>query len=104
MGACRQVRGLLFANHNFEFGAVARTLTSILEEAAAPNNIDLLSLDVEGNEQSVLRGLDLNKYHFDTIVIETHQFDAINSLLSEFGYKYVATLSSHESVFRGPRR
>ena len=39
----------------FTFGAVARTLTSILDEASAPNFIDLFSLDVEGAELEVLK-------------------------------------------------
>jgi FkbM family methyltransferase len=39
----------------------ARTLSSILDEAGAPE-IDLLSLDVEGFEPEVLRGLDLDRH------------------------------------------
>ena len=44
------------------FGAIARTLTSLLEEVDAPWNFDFLSLDVEGNELAVLRGLDFTLY------------------------------------------
>jgi len=38
-----------------------RTLDSILEEAAAPIPIDLLSIDVEGHETEVLQGFDFNR-------------------------------------------
>ncbi|NBY42306.1 MAG: FkbM family methyltransferase, partial [Verrucomicrobia bacterium] len=51
--------GLRFLNPghvNFSFGAVARTLNSILIESDAPRLIDLLSLDVEGAEIEVLKG------------------------------------------------
>jgi len=37
-----------------KFGAVARTLTSILDEVGAPAHIEFMSLDVEGAEASVL--------------------------------------------------
>ncbi len=36
-----------------------RTLDSILDEAAAPEPIGLLSIDVEGHEAEVLQGFDL---------------------------------------------
>lgn len=54
----------------FQFGAIARTLTSLLDEAKAPNCIDLLSLDVEGNELAVLQGLDFNRYRIKWILLE----------------------------------
>jgi hypothetical protein len=44
------------------YGAVARTLASLLDEVKVPLGFDLLSLDVEGNELAVLRGLDLQRY------------------------------------------
>ncbi|WP_417847619.1 FkbM family methyltransferase [Thalassoglobus sp.] len=46
-----------------------RTLTSILDEIQ-PNQIDLLSLDVEGYEAEVLRGLNLNRYQPRVLIIE----------------------------------
>jgi FkbM family methyltransferase len=47
----------------------ARTLTSVLEEAQAPR-VDLLSLDVEGYELEVLKGLDLDRYRPRLVVLE----------------------------------
>jgi len=46
----------------FEFGAVARTLNSLLLDARAPTMIDFLSLDVEGAELEVLKGVDHNAF------------------------------------------
>jgi FkbM family methyltransferase len=60
---------------NFIFGAVARTLTSILIEANAPTMIDPLSLDVEGNEIDVLRGLDFSVFKCKHIVVESMNFN-----------------------------
>lgn len=49
---------------------VARTLTSVLVEHSAPPVIDLLSLDVEGYELNVLRGLDFARFRPRIMVIE----------------------------------
>jgi FkbM family methyltransferase len=54
----------------YDISVPARTLTSVLHEARAPEAIDLLSLDVEGYEASVLRGLDLDRFRPRFIVIE----------------------------------
>jgi FkbM family methyltransferase len=47
-----------------------RTLTSVLDEAGAPADIDLLSLDVEGFEAEVLRGLDLTRFRPRFLLVE----------------------------------
>jgi FkbM family methyltransferase len=52
----------------------ARTLTSILDEQSAPE-IDLLSLDVEGFEPSVLRGLDLDRHAPRWLLVEMHDLE-----------------------------
>ena len=57
----------------------ARTLTSVLEEARAPR-IDLLSLDVEGYELEVLKGLDLARYRPRVVVLEFFDVFAQHSL------------------------
>jgi FkbM family methyltransferase len=54
----------------YEITAPARTLTAVLDEAGAPSEIDLLSLDVEGYEASVLRGLDFGRYRPRFMLIE----------------------------------
>jgi FkbM family methyltransferase len=62
----------------YEVEAPARTLTSVLEEAGAPAEIDLLSLDVEGFEASVLRGLDLERFRPRLLLVEMHDVDALS--------------------------
>ncbi|MAF24669.1 hypothetical protein CL634_03730 [bacterium] len=46
------------------------TLTQVLDAVDAPPFIDFFSLDVEGHELSVLKGLDATKYTIDTLCIE----------------------------------
>jgi hypothetical protein len=49
----------------------AHTLSDVLHEHDAPE-VDLLSLDVEGFEPDVLRGLDLERHAPRRILVEVH--------------------------------
>jgi FkbM family methyltransferase len=60
----------------------ARTLTAVLDEARAPAEFDLLSLDVEGYEPAVLRGLDFERYRPRFICVEVRDRPQIDALLS----------------------
>lgn len=64
--------------------APLRTLTEVLEEAGAPVQFDLLSLDVEGHEVEVLRGLDFTRFRPTAICIEVlnTNVSAVEALLS----------------------
>jgi len=66
----------------------ARTLTDLLDEAQAPRTIEYLSLDVEGAEERVLRGLDLDTYTFYCMTIERPS-DASHYRLLDNGYRFV---------------
>ena len=57
-----------YQNHE-KFLVTARTLTSILEEAKAPKKIDFLSIDTEGYEVEILKGLNFNYFLFKYILI-----------------------------------
>ncbi|MEI6828859.1 MAG: FkbM family methyltransferase [Synechococcaceae cyanobacterium ELA445] len=88
-------RGLPFlvdAAQRHRFGAEARTLTSLLDEVGAPANFDLLSLDVEGNELAVLRGLDLNLYRPRWILAECRH-NAVPIHLEAAGYRHMEVLT-----------
>ena len=62
-----------------------KTLTSILDEIN-PNEIDFFSLDVEGYELNVLKGLDFEKYKPKVILVECHgeTIKPVNELLSRY--------------------
>ena len=82
------------------FSAKALTLNSILDGAAAPSTIDLLSLDVEGGELEVLKGIDHTKYRFNWILVESRDRKKISDYLSEVGYKYHSALTAQDFLFR----
>lgn len=83
----------------FEFGAVARTLNSLLLDANAPKVIDFLSLDVEGSELEVLKGIDHHVFRFKHILVECRDFTKMNEFLESNGYRYVENLSSQDYLF-----
>jgi FkbM family methyltransferase len=59
----------------YTFRAPARPLSDVLDEIDAPE-IDFLSLDVEGYEPFVLRGLDLDRHAPRFLLCEMHDLDA----------------------------
>jgi len=82
------------------FKAEALTLTKILDDCRAPNLIDLLSLDVEGGELEVLKGLDHKRYRFRWMVIESRSPEALSNYLEKEGYTMIRQLSVHDYVYQ----
>lgn len=82
------------------FEAPARTLEVILDEALAPSEMDLLSLDVEGSEIEVLKGLNHSRYKFHFICVETRDENSMKDYLSPFGYQLVEKLTEHDLLFQ----
>ena len=84
----KNIDGSTFAQHK-EIEVQARTLNSVLAEENV-ENIDLLSIDVEGAELEVLLGVDLNKYKPNLILLEDkHLYLDKHRYLKNKGYKLV---------------
>lgn len=88
---------------NFIFGALAKPLNTLLDQANAPKVIDFLSLDVEGAEIEVLKGIDHNKYRFKYMCIENRSKEKLVAYLSQQGYEYVEDFSVHDYLFKNIR-
>lgn len=96
-----ETKDIEHSNHfdnSYEITVPGRTLTSILDEIGE-QKIDLFSLDVEGYELSVLKGLDLVKYRPKYILIEANFFDEIDDHLTSFGYEEIDRLSDHDILY-----
>lgn len=80
----------------------ARTLSEILSDAEI-TDIDFLSLDVEGYEASVLRGLDLSRHAPRLMLIEMLDLERarpeIEQILGD-RYRYEACISEFDYVYR----
>ena len=63
-----------------------KTLTEVMDEHKAPRYIDYLSLDTEGSELEVLKGIDFKKYIFGYITVEHNLKEPIRSEIRKFLY------------------
>jgi len=73
----------------------ARTLSAVIEEARLVN-IDLLIVDVEGAELSVLQGLDFLRWRPKYIVCEDNYGDHVAQFLEHRQYKILDILSERK--------
>ena len=76
----------------------ARTLTSILDECQV-SDIDFFSLDVEGFELNVLKGLNFNKYRPKYMLIEARFKSEIDEYISDL-YTEIDRLSIHDFLYQ----
>lgn len=83
----------------YEVIVPARTLTSILDELAV-EKIDLFSLDVEGYELEVLKGLNLDKYRPKYMLVEARFRLEIESYLSNYNYEAVDRFSEYDILYK----
>ncbi|MFN0253032.1 MAG: FkbM family methyltransferase [Kofleriaceae bacterium] len=81
-----------------EVAVRARTLTSVLAEVE-PVRFDLLSLDVEGYEVSVLRGLDLDRFAPRFVLVEARDVSAIDDMLGS-RYARIDQFSHHDYLYK----
>lgn len=69
-----------------------KTLTDILDDAKAPTFIEYISIDTEGSELEVLKGIDFDKYMFGYISIEHNYVEPRRAQMREFlegkGYRF----------------
>lgn len=83
----------------FDFGAIARPLNELLLESNAPKAIDFLSLDVEGAELEVLKGVDHEAFRFKYILVESRSLPDMQAYLDARAYRLVESLSAHDYLF-----
>lgn len=80
------------ATQNSIIKVKTKTLTKILDECKAPLFIEYLSLDTEGSELEVLKGVDFNKYTFGFITVEHNWVEPRRTDMKEFlvknGYRF----------------
>ena len=87
-------------NSEINFDTVScTTLTKILDEISAPSLIDFFSLDVEGYEFEIIKGIDFNRYNFKYFLVETSN-ELVISYLIEKNYCLLKKLTYHDLLFK----
>jgi hypothetical protein len=71
-----------------------------LVKANAPSLIDFLSLDVEGAELDVLKGIDFTKYNFKYMVIECRDINKMDTFLTKLDYTLEKKITHHDYLFK----
>jgi len=69
-------------------------LNYLLNKIKAPRVIDFFSLDVEGDEFLVLKGINFKKYSFKYLLIECNKFSKLSKFLKIRKYKFVEKMSA----------
>lgn len=82
----------------YEIKVPASTLNSILAKHLVAN-IDFLSLDVEGFEAEVLKGIDFERYKPKYMLIESRYKEEIESIISPL-YKEISKLTHHDVLYK----
>ncbi len=79
----------------------AISLNTLLEKHLPGSTIDLFSLDVEGYEEEVLRGIDLDKWDIKWILVEKLERSDFNpAIYLDKWYTLHSALSSHDYLFK----
>ena len=81
------------------YGAITKTMNEILIDSSSPRDIDFFSLDVEGAQIEVLKGIDYNKYKFRYILVESSTPNKIEDFLAKHNYRLIEKLSYHDYLF-----
>jgi len=83
---------------SYQLQVPARTLESILAELPQPLKIDFFSLDVEGYEINVLRGMNLERFRPRYLLVEARDVDAVTTVLSKY-YTPREQLTYHDYLY-----
>jgi FkbM family methyltransferase len=86
-------------DRTYSISVPARTLSSILDEISDLPTIDFLSLDVEGYELNVLKGLTFSKHRPKFILVEARYFNEIDEFLVNNGYEMIEKMSCLDFLY-----
>jgi FkbM family methyltransferase len=77
----------------------ARTLTSVLDSCEGAATIDFFSLDVEGYEIEVLKGLDFGRFAPRFLLVEARNPEELDAFLGD-RYEFVEQMSQLDRLYK----
>lgn len=82
-----------------------KTLDAVLEGSRFDTAIDFISIDTEGTEQEVLKGLDLERWDVSLLVVENNFEDPeIEEYLQQWGYVKDARWKINDFYIKGEKK
>lgn len=75
-------------------------MNDLLSKNNVPKLIDFFSLDVEGMELEVLKGVNHKEYKFKYLLIEVRNFNRINNFLIKKNYKLINRLTIKDCLYK----
>lgn len=88
-------RYLAFGEETYTISVPARTFSDVLDKHNI-KKIDFFSLDVEGYEAQVLKGIDFKRHRIEFMLIEVHNREDIDAVIGNF-YKPIAILQMNDN-------
>lgn len=85
------------------FAVNTTTVSRILAQAGDPR-IDFFSLDVEGYELEVLKGIDFQRHRPATFLVEVRQPDLLDAFFAARDYQRLAQWSHHDVLYGDSRK
>ncbi len=82
------------------FAVPALTVSAVLDNAGQAR-VDFFSLDVEGYEVEVLKGIDFSRHRPRYFLIEARDKPGIDRFMAMQGYRYVAQWSEQDYLYTG---
>ena len=80
------------------FRVKTKTLNNLLKEIDTPHEVDYLSIDIEGAEESVLKDFNFKDYRFKCITIE-RPTDTLKKIFVENGYILIKEIPFFECFY-----
>ncbi len=88
-----------------EIKVKSANLNYLLNKIKAPKIIDFFSLDVEGDEFQVLKGINYKKYTFKYILVESYELNKLKNFFKKYSYKHVQKMSNrNDHLFKSIKK
>jgi hypothetical protein len=81
------------------FFSKGRTLNYILKKYSSPNVIDFLSIDTEGTELDILKGISFKKYKIKLILIESRNINQTITYLKRYNFFLKEKINTYDYIF-----
>lgn len=91
---------ILYGDRTYTYNVLAVTMNSLLSKSNAPKIIDFMSLDTEGAEFEILKGINFKKYKFRYLLIESNSFVKLKKFMKKNEYDFIKKFNENDFLFK----